>query len=56
MFLTADDDVSVIGSSNMDQRSFYLGHEISLTVLGPDFVAQLQAWPSSTTASARSSR
>ena len=41
-FLTIDDDVSVIGSSNMDMRSFHLDYEISLMILGPDFVNQLQ--------------
>ena len=41
-FLTVDDDVSVIGSSNMDMRSFHLDYEISLMVLGPDFVGDLQ--------------
>ena len=41
-FLTVDDDVSVIGSSNMDLRSFHLDYEISLMVLGPDFVGDLQ--------------
>jgi cardiolipin synthase len=41
-FLTVDDDVSVIGSSNMDMRSFHLDYEISLMVLGPDFVRDLQ--------------
>ena len=41
-FLTVDDDVSVIGSSNMDMRSFHLDYEISLMVLGTSFVDQLQ--------------
>jgi cardiolipin synthase A/B len=41
-FLTVDDDVSVIGSSNMDMRSFYLDYEISLMVIGPDSVRDLQ--------------
>ena len=41
-FLTVDNDVSVIGSSNMDMRSFHLDYEISLMVLGPDFVRDLQ--------------
>lgn len=40
--LTIDDDVAVIGSSNMDMRSFYLDYEVSLMVLGTDFVDQLQ--------------
>lgn len=41
-FLTVDDDIAVIGSSNMDIRSFYLDYEVSLMVLGEDFVTQLQ--------------
>jgi cardiolipin synthase A/B len=41
-FLTVDDDVSVIGSSNMDMRSFYLDYEVSLMVFGSEFVGQLQ--------------
>jgi cardiolipin synthase A/B len=45
-FMTVDDDVSVIGSSNMDLRSFHLDYEISLMVLGPDFVAICRWWPS----------
>lgn len=41
-FLTVDDEVSVIGSSNMDMRSFHLDYEISLMVIGPEFVGRLQ--------------
>ncbi len=41
-FLTVDDQVAVIGSSNMDMRSFHLDYEISLMVPSGDFVAQLQ--------------
>lgn len=40
--LTIDDEVAVIGSSNMDMRSFYLDYEVSLMVLGPDLVHELQ--------------
>ena len=32
---TVDDDVAVIGSSNMDMRSFALNYEVSLMLLGP---------------------
>jgi Phosphatidylserine/phosphatidylglycerophosphate/cardiolipin synthases and related enzymes len=39
---TIDDDVAVIGSSNMDMRSFQLNMEISLMVRGPSFVAQMR--------------
>lgn len=37
-----DDSVAVIGSSNMDIRSFALNLEISLMVHGPSFVAQMR--------------
>ncbi len=36
---TIDDTVAVIGSSNMDMRSFALNYEISLMLLGPEIVA-----------------
>jgi cardiolipin synthase len=38
-----DDDVAVIGSSNMDMRSFSLNKEISLVVRGKSFVDQMRA-------------
>ena len=31
---TVDDDVAVIGSSNMDMRSFALNYEVSMMLLG----------------------
>ena len=37
-----DDEVAVIGSSNMDMRSFGLNSEISLMVHSPSFVAQMR--------------
>ncbi|UNK71028.1 cardiolipin synthase [Microbacterium sp. H1-D42] len=37
-----DDDVAVIGSSNMDIRSFSLNAEISMMVRGESFVAQMR--------------
>ena len=40
---TIDDDVSVIGSSNMDMRSFSLNMEVSMMVRGESFVAQMRA-------------
>lgn len=40
---TIDDDVAVIGSSNMDMRSFQLNMEVSLMVRSPSFVQQLRA-------------
>jgi cardiolipin synthase len=40
---TIDDGVAVIGSSNMDLRSFALNYEISVMLLGPDVVARMRA-------------
>ena len=42
-YLTIDDEVGVIGSSNLDFRSFYLDYEVSLMGFGGDLVASLQA-------------
>jgi cardiolipin synthase A/B len=39
---TIDDDVAVIGSSNMDMRSFALNYEISLMLLGPEVVSRMR--------------
>lgn len=41
-FISVDDDIAVIGSSNMDMRSFYLDYEVTLMVLSNDFVTRLQ--------------
>lgn len=41
--MSVDNDVAVIGSSNMDQRSFGLNCEISLLVRGEQFVTELRA-------------
>ncbi|MDO9354840.1 MAG: phospholipase D-like domain-containing protein, partial [Solirubrobacteraceae bacterium] len=41
--VTIDDDVAVIGSSNMDIRSFTLNLEATLLVSGSDFVADVRA-------------
>ena len=41
--LSIDDDVAVIGSSNMDIRSFSLNSEMMLLVRGASFVAQMRA-------------
>lgn len=41
--MSIDDEVAVIGSSNMDMRSFGLNLEISLLVRGEEFVTQLRA-------------
>ena len=40
--LTVDDDVAVIGSSNMDMRSFALNYEVSVMLLGGDVVARVR--------------
>lgn len=40
--VTIDDDVAVIGSSNMDMRSFTLNLEVSLMVRGSEFVEDLR--------------
>jgi cardiolipin synthase A/B len=40
---TIDDEVAVIGSSNMDMRSFSLNLEISVMVHGKSFVKELRA-------------
>ncbi|KAA9108394.1 cardiolipin synthase [Microbacterium rhizomatis] len=41
--LSIDDDYAVIGSSNMDIRSFNLNFEVSLLVRGKSFVADMRA-------------
>jgi cardiolipin synthase len=40
---TIDDEVAVIGSSNMDMRSFGLNMEISLLVRGEEFVREMRS-------------
>ena len=40
---TIDDEVAVIGSSNMDMRSFGLNLEVSLMVRGESFVNDMRA-------------
>ncbi len=40
--LSIDDDVAVIGSSNMDMRSFALNHEVSMMLTGGDVVRRLR--------------
>ncbi len=41
-FFSVDDDVAVLGSSNMDMRSFGLNYEVSLMLLGPELVAEMR--------------
>ena len=40
-FMLVDDDVSLIGSSNMDQRSFSLNLEVSMLILDPQINAEV---------------
>ncbi len=40
---TIDDDVAVLGSSNMDVRSFSLNMEVSVLVHGTEFVRRMRA-------------
>jgi cardiolipin synthase len=40
--MTIDDEVAIIGSSNMDMRSFGLNLEISMLVRGEEFVAEMR--------------
>jgi cardiolipin synthase len=40
---TIDDEVAVLGSSNMDMRSFSLNLEVSVMLLGDDIVQRLRA-------------
>ena len=37
-----DDDVAVLGSSNMDMRSFGLNYEVSMMMLGGDIVSRMR--------------
>ena len=41
-YFTVDDDVAVIGSSNMDMRSFGLNYEVSLMMPDPEIVSRLR--------------
>jgi cardiolipin synthase A/B len=40
--MTIDDEVAIIGSSNMDMRSFGLNMEISMLVRGEEFVKEMR--------------
>jgi cardiolipin synthase len=37
-----DDDVAVLGSSNMDMRSFGLNYEVSMMLVGGDIVSRMR--------------
>lgn len=41
--LTIDDEIAVIGSSNMDMRSFGLNLEVSMLVRGEEFVTEMRS-------------
>ena len=41
-FFSVDDDAAVIGSSNLDMRSFALNYEVSLMLLDPEVVRQVR--------------
>ena len=41
-FFTVDDDIAVVGSSNMDMRSFSLNYEVSVMVRSAGFVRRLR--------------
>ena len=41
-FFSVDEDVAVIGSSNMDMRSFSLNYEVSVMLLAAEVVAQVR--------------
>jgi cardiolipin synthase len=40
-FITIDDDIAVVGSSNLDMRSFQLNLEVSLMIYDPHVVGEL---------------
>ncbi len=40
--LTADRDIALIGSANLDQRSFWLNYEVTLAVYDTNFASQLR--------------
>lgn len=42
-FILVDDDVTVIGSSNMDERSFSMNHEVSLFIVDEEFTQRMYA-------------
>jgi cardiolipin synthase A/B len=41
-FVLIDEEAAVVGSSNMDIRSFVLDHEVNLLVVGAEFVGRLE--------------
>ena len=42
--LLVDDDVGILGSANMDRRSFFLDYEIALLIADREEVKRMEAW------------
>ena len=42
--LLVDDEVGILGSANMDRRSFFLDYEIALIITRREEVARMEAW------------
>ena len=42
--LLVDDDLGILGSANMDRRSFFLDYEIALLLADPAEVQRMEAW------------
>lgn len=42
--LLVDDEVGILGSANMDRRSFFLDYEIALIIARREEVARMEAW------------
>ncbi|GAA4508931.1 cardiolipin synthase [Brevibacterium yomogidense] len=42
-FILVDDEVTVIGSSNMDERSFSMNHEVTLFIVDEEFTQRMYA-------------
>ncbi|RAG59851.1 cardiolipin synthase A, partial [Burkholderia multivorans] len=42
-FLLIDDDVSIVGSSNMDERSFAMNLEVTMFIVDQEFTSRMYA-------------
>lgn len=42
--LLVDDDIGILGSANMDRRSFFLDYEIALLIADREEVTRMEAW------------
>jgi cardiolipin synthase len=42
--VVADDDLALVGTANLDQRSFFLNFEVVAVFSGPDEVAEIANW------------